>query len=107
MSDLTCSVLYLIHRDGGAVLEGPRLVGRHGDDGDAEVDPQHVDDAEAEEGEAGNQVAPLDRPLVETQRPIRHLVDLHVLRNGMLLKMEWKIDTILVWHMIWHLKSHG
>ena len=32
-----------------------RLVGGHGDDGDAEVDPQHVDDAEAEEGQAGVQ----------------------------------------------------
>ena len=86
ISDLTCSILYPTHRDGGAVLEGPRLVGRHGDDGDAEVDPQHVDDAEAEEGEAGDQVAPLDRSLVEAQRPLRNLVDLHVLRNGMLLK---------------------
>ncbi len=34
-----------------------RPVGRHSDDGDAEVDPQHVDDAEAEEGQTGDDVA--------------------------------------------------
>ena len=44
------------HRDGGAVLEEVRLVGGHGDDGDAEVDPQHVDDAEAEEGLGRNSI---------------------------------------------------
>ena len=81
---MTCSILYPTHRDGGAVLEGPRLVGRHGDDGDAEVDPQHVDDAEAEEGEAGDQVAALDRALVPPQRPLRDLVAIHDLGHGVL-----------------------
>ena len=51
----TLQVVCLPHRDGGSVLEEVRLVGGHGDDGDAEVDPQHVDDAEAEEGQAGVQ----------------------------------------------------
>ena len=33
----------------------------HGHDGNAEVDPQHVDDAETQEREAGHDVATLQR----------------------------------------------
>ena len=40
------------------------LLRRHCDYGDAQVDPQHVDDAEAEEGEAGDDVATLHALLV-------------------------------------------
>ena len=36
-------------------------VGGHGHDGNAEVDPQHVDDAETQEREAGHDVATLQR----------------------------------------------
>ena len=36
-------------------------VGRLGDDGNAQVDPQHVDHAESEEGQAGHNVPSLHR----------------------------------------------
>jgi len=40
-------------------LHHVRPVGGHGDDGDAEVDPQHVDDAEAAKGQTGDDVSTL------------------------------------------------
>ena len=52
------------HDGDGSVVGLVGLLRRHCDYGDAQVDPQHVDDAEAEEGEAGDDVATLHALLV-------------------------------------------
>ena len=77
-----CSTAFA-HRDGRAVLQECSLVCCHGYYGDAQVHPQHVDDAEPEESEAGDQVAPLNRALVPRQHPFLRLAQ-HALRNGRL-----------------------
>ena len=56
---------FAYHNDGDVPLR-PGLVRRHCHDGDAEVDPQHVDDAEAEEGQGGHHVAALQGTLAPT-----------------------------------------
>lgn len=46
----------MTHKDGCAVFQGHVPPGRHGDNGDAEVDTESVHTEEAEEGEQGNNV---------------------------------------------------